>query len=169
MSTTDTQLSFDYRLTGAGWSECRITRGPHGVTITASYLSDALGQLAAAVLLMQLGSQAARVSFDEEPGEYRWGFDRVVAPDRQPQGIQLRIWRFDDLWAGLPDDKGELQFEQIVELDDLLAATVEMLGNVLNTYGLDGYHERWIEHEFPKALLDQLRRIRSKDAGSSTA
>ena len=41
-------VEFSYELTGAGWAECTLRIGEQCVTVTASYLSDALGDLAAA-------------------------------------------------------------------------------------------------------------------------
>jgi len=42
-------VEFRYQLAGTGWSECRLSIGDTRCEITASYLSDALGDLAAAV------------------------------------------------------------------------------------------------------------------------
>jgi hypothetical protein len=70
-------VAITYELTGHGWSECMIRVDERTVTVTASYLSDALGSLSDAVLAVLLGSRTAKASFDEEPGEYRWVLDRV--------------------------------------------------------------------------------------------
>jgi hypothetical protein len=43
------EVDLHYDLTGTGWSECRVSIGDSRCDLTASYLSDALGDLAAAV------------------------------------------------------------------------------------------------------------------------
>jgi hypothetical protein len=43
-------LSISFKLTGAGWAECEIFIDGEVYVITASYLEDALGNLADATL-----------------------------------------------------------------------------------------------------------------------
>ncbi len=38
-------VEFEYRLVGTGWSEARFAVGGPSVSVTASYLEDALGDL----------------------------------------------------------------------------------------------------------------------------
>ncbi len=67
-----------YRLIERGWLECTIGIDNQYATVTASYLSDALGDLLGAVIRIVEGESDATASFAEEPGEYRWrGIDRV--------------------------------------------------------------------------------------------
>jgi hypothetical protein len=69
------EVEFLYELTGTGWSECRLSIGDARCEVTASYLSDALGELASAVEdVLRWPGVDARAVFVEEPGEYRWRF-----------------------------------------------------------------------------------------------
>ncbi len=56
--TSSLELRFD--LTGVGWAEATLSAGNDSVTILASYLSDALGDLAAATVLIASGLDEAR-------------------------------------------------------------------------------------------------------------
>jgi hypothetical protein len=70
-------IEFRYHLTGVGWSECTLIVDDAHVTVTASYLSDALRSLISAVCRVLEGIAEATATFDEEPGEFRWRLFRV--------------------------------------------------------------------------------------------
>lgn len=65
-------VELTYELTGTGWADCRIRIDDVVATVTASYLSDALGDRASGIAALLREHPEARVSFWEEPGEYRW-------------------------------------------------------------------------------------------------
>lgn len=69
------EVEFTYRLTGAGWSEALLTIGAASTRLSASYLDDALGDLIAAAVLAPGAESTIRVSWAEEPGEFRWVLD----------------------------------------------------------------------------------------------
>src|SRR5689334_2478187 len=98
-------IRFEYRLTGRGWSAATISDRETTAELTASYLSDALGDLARATVGLLRGAAAVRVSWDEEPGEYRW----LLA--RTDEMLTLRILWFDGLRAERPDSEGRTVFE----------------------------------------------------------
>lgn len=70
------EVGFTYRLTGEGWSEARLTIGAASTPLSASYLDDALGDLVAAAVLLPGAESTIRLSWAEEPGEFRWVLDR---------------------------------------------------------------------------------------------
>ena len=70
-------VKVSYRLTGTGWAEARVADGSASVTITAPNLEDALGVLLEAVGTLLEGADEARWLWEEEPGEYRWVFERA--------------------------------------------------------------------------------------------
>src|SRR5690349_4440222 len=86
-------VEFDYRLTGLGWAEARISDGRSDATFTASYLEHALGDLLEAVGILLEGADEARCSWMEEPGEYRWVFRR------EGSAVQLRVLGFADMYS----------------------------------------------------------------------
>src|SRR5262245_12716808 len=99
-------MKFRYDLVGSGWAECRVEFGGQAATLTASYLSDALESLCAAVVALLRGEPGARAAFEEEPGEYRWNFSRI-SQDR----IRVRILELRESLPRQPDDAGRVVFD----------------------------------------------------------
>src|SRR4051794_38082323 len=95
-------VDFAYRLTGTGWAQARVSDASSSVTITASYLTDALGVLLEAVSHLLEGADRARCSWEVEPGEYRWIFEAADSL------VRLRVLAFGDMYPQEPDDKGEV-------------------------------------------------------------
>lgn len=155
------RFSINYKLgEHLGWSECQLTAGGSTIKVSASYLSDALGQLATATVLLLQGAPSARVSFDEEPGEYRWGID--WHHDAQKQGevfFRVRVWFFKEMWGRhLPDEAGQLLLDEVVTQSAFYRGVRQMLNAVLDEYGLNGYRKRW-GHPFPSQASGLLSAI----------
>jgi hypothetical protein len=146
------EVTFTYRLTGTGWADADVRVGEASAHASASYLGDALGELLDAVLAVAEGAATARASWDEEPGEYRWLLDL--------DGTELRVRLLDFReWRGVvesPDEEGEVLFDQRCDLNEFGAAVVAAARGVIDEYGIDGYREKWVEHDFP---LEQLTRL----------
>lgn len=143
-------LSIDYRLVGTGWSRCSIALDGKRIEITGSYLSDCLGGLADAALLLLKG-ESERCSFDEEPGEYRLIFELTDGR------VRLRILEFEELWGNASDDEGKVLMDAMCSLSTFVFAVRDALQRVVNEHGVDGYKARWVEHEFPAAQLRALQ------------
>ncbi len=147
----DRRLEFTYRVTGKGWSRARIADEHAWVELTASYLSDALGDLLEAVGWILEGAAEARCSWQEEPGEYRWIFTR------EGSDVRLRILAFADQMVMQPDDEGQLVFET-VQPESVLAATIaDGAQAVLAEMGETAYLAEWIDAPFPTAHLEMIR------------
>ena len=147
-------VEFRYELTGSGWSECTLIVGEVHVSVTASYLSDALRSLLSAVCRILSGANEATASFDEEPGEYRWRFLRV-----DDERLRIRIFEFDDLWSDRPDSDGQQICDVECRLRTFAGAVLSGCKDLLATHGRDGYKEKWVRHHFPDANYDELRRL----------
>jgi len=146
------QISYD--LVGAGWAKCTIRVDDASATVTASYLSAALDDLASAVSATLRGHPHASASFTEEPGEYRWVFEPL------PEGqVSVRILEFKEMWGGRPDDEGEVIFSARCRLRTLAGALVSELQRLERAYGHAGYREKWVEYDFPVARLDGLPQL----------
>ena len=137
-------IKIDYILTGTGWSKCTISTDDISTTISASYLGDALGNLLSAILKLINGEKEATISFDEEPGEYRWRFKTT-----SDKIVHLTILEFDELWGNKPDSEGRKVFDTECQLRDLTAAVFNTAQKILLEYGEEGYIQKWIEHPFP--------------------
>ncbi|WP_310482194.1 hypothetical protein [Chamaesiphon sp. VAR_48_metabat_403] len=137
-------IVIEYNLTGSGWAECIVEINDRQARITASYLSDALADLLYAVECVVRGIEDTTASFIEEPGEYRWQFQRVL-PDR----LSVKIIEFSDAWQHRPpDEEGELILDVESRLRSFAGAVLSASQQVLATHGCDGYRERWVRHDF---------------------
>lgn len=147
---TEPHVAITYRLTGTGWSEARLAIGHASVTLTASYLDDALGDLVRGAVALGQAESTVRVSWAEEPGEFRWVLDRVG------DDVAVRVLWFDSLWGGEPDEKGRVLLDERCSLDDFRRAVAHGARAVLAEWGEEGYRNKWAEHEFPTAALTRL-------------
>jgi hypothetical protein len=158
-------MEFRYRLTGRGWAEARIADDASHAILTASYLSDALGDLLEAVGRLLEGASEARCSWEEEPGEYRWIFTRTDDSD-----AQLNILAFDDMYSrpatlpGVaqphpqPDERGELRFSTTQPISVLAGAIADGAAATLDELGEENYLAEWVEAPFPTARLAFIRK-----------
>lgn len=144
-------MEFTYHLTGIGWAEARVSAGSSSARITASYLEDALGVLLEAVGLVLEGAQQARCSWEEEPGEYRWIFDRAGSD------VRLRVLAFRDRDLDESDDQGVIIFETSQPLREMAAAIADGAQAVLDEYGEEEYLRRWMDAPFPLGHLEMIR------------
>lgn len=120
----------------------------HSVALSASYLSDALGELLLAIACLQEGAEEAECFWEEEPGEYRWLFRR------DGDSVVLTVVAFDDCWPHLPIEDGEVVFTTRASLKDIATAVVTGCRAVLDDWGEEGYLKKWVEQPFPTELVD---------------
>ncbi|TFZ07651.1 hypothetical protein [Ramlibacter humi] len=151
------RIAINYRLTGTGWSECVISCDEKSCVTTASYLSDALGNLVRAAVAVLSGFSALIFSFEEEPGEYRW----VIRSARLNE-IDVAVLEFPDLYGGRPDHEGKELLRIRCIPEDFAQAVYEAAARVLGEEGETGYAEKWSEHEFPTHQLVELGRLLEK-------
>lgn len=144
-------MEFTYRLTGTGWAEARVSDQSSSATVTASYLEDALGVLLEPVGVMLEGAAEARYSWEEEPGEYRWIFERAGSD------MHLRLLAFRDVYSRDPDSKGVVVFETRQRLREIATAIADGARAVLNEYGEDEYRRRWVDFPFPLGHLEMIQ------------
>lgn len=136
--------------TGAGWAR-GVAAGPSGaIDLSASDLSDALGDLGALANVVLRGDPVARSSFAEEPGEYRW------VARRTGERVTLSILSFRD-WDDVPDERGERLLSIECTAEQLAEAVLACLDDVLARYGEHGYRALF-GHDYPTLERDALRR-----------
>jgi len=146
------QFSLTYRLVGRGWARAYISAGECEITLTISYLSDALRDLARAVISLfdSRSNGEANCCWHTEPGEYRW------LMKRQGDAVMLRIVEFDDCFSRAADDQGQLLFAAKCSLLRLATQIRGQMRQLVNEIGGHGYREQWVSHEFPTRELEQL-------------
>ena len=145
-------LTIDYRLTGSGWADCTVLANGKANELSASYLSDALGNLVLAAAAVLAGAHSISVGFDEEPGEYRWA---VVRTDSGT--VRVTILSFQELWGNRPDADGTPLCSWTGHPVDFGRAVRDAADAVIKEHGLAGYKERWAEHDFPLPQLELLK------------
>ncbi len=142
---------FEFRLTGTGWAEAGIGDDANHATLTASYLSDALGDLLYAVWRVLEGDAEARCSWEDEPGEFRW----ILRRDKDR--VWLRILEFGDLYQHRPDDAGRLLYETTQDAASFARAIALGASRALAEYGEQGYQQRWARFPFPAPVLRKVQ------------
>lgn len=151
-------LSISFNSINAGWTNCEIFINGERTILTASYLDDALGNLTEATLKIAEGEKIAHAIFAEEPGEYFWEIAKI-----DDEEIAIEILWFDE-WKGIrqSSDKGESVLRFKCSLLTFVRRIIICLSEVLNEYGLEGYKNKWISHEFPLQNYEKLRNILPK-------
>ena len=79
-----------YDLEGAGWAGARISDGSRHCYFSVSYLSDALGDMAKAAVMLLHGSREESFSLQDEPGEHRFILIRGDS-----DSLTIRVLRFE--------------------------------------------------------------------------
>ncbi len=138
-------MEFSYRLTGTGWAEARIADAHGWTQLTASYLSDPLGELLTALVRLQEGESSVEVSWFEEPGEYNWLFVR------RGDEVELRVLEFPD-WSPHRTE-GTVVFATTCSLPEMTRAFTSEIRSVLEEWREERYRTQWVEHPFPTDLL----------------
>jgi hypothetical protein len=156
VSRTDEPMSvtFSYELTGRGWAECSVRIGEKVTKVSASYLSDALADLASATAAALRGHPAACASFAEEPGEYRW----ILEP-RVGGQVRVRVLEFPEFGGRQPDDEGIVLLDGECRLRTFAGAIVSELQRLEAKHGQEGYRRVWGKHEFPAERLVELQAL----------
>jgi hypothetical protein len=120
--------------------------------MSASYLSDALGNLVLFALAVSSGFRSVSFGMDQEPGEYRW-----VAELEEPNVVSLRILAFPELRGNKPNAVGQTLFQVSLRPVVIAQAIVEAADRVLETHGLKDYRDKWADHGFPERELALLK------------
>ena len=144
-------LQLRYELTGAGWADCTFELDGQRAHTTATYLSDALDELCRATLEVLRGASHAEAVFDEEPGEYRWLFDRS-----QDQRLRIRI--VDGVLT--PENSIDtILLDAGCTAREFGEVLLSELQRLLELHGEDGYLEKWVRFPFPRTRLEELRAV----------
>jgi hypothetical protein len=157
-------LLLEFRLTGTGWAEVHIGQGDRSAVITASYLSNALGDLVLSAIAAMSLFRRVTFSFEEEPGERRW----VITSPRINE-IDIQILSFPSRWNDSTDESGELMFQARCLPVIYAEAVFEAASRILEQYGEVGYLAQWVEHPFPIARLRDLEQLLRRERRDGVA
>lgn len=147
-------VTFAYRLQGHGWAECTLHIEDQRATVTASYLSDALGDLASATTAALRGHPRPTASFAEEPGEYRW----ILEPLADGR-LRVRVLEFSSLPSDRPDEEGSVLLDTVCRLRTFAGAVLSEIQRLEREHGVAGYREQWGRHDFRANRLAELQKL----------
>jgi hypothetical protein len=158
-----TDLQFSWELSGSGWATCRIADGPSERKDIVSYCTDALADVLHGVAGLYGPNPVHRFSFDLEPAEVRWVL-RSMGSD-----VRISIYRFPEMPASFDvnDDDGTLVWTSTQNRSALSHAIIDAAQSVLRLHGEEGYRAKWVQHPFPVAALQDLRRLHLRDDACS--
>ncbi|CAN5579922.1 hypothetical protein BH10ACI2_BH10ACI2_24540 [soil metagenome] len=147
-------FDFEYELTGSGWAAAVISTEDRRFQMTASYLSDALGDLLQALIDLMEGKHKVSFTFMDEPGEHRVSITKIDV-----RKVLMEIDWFDDwLSWGMDDEKkGKRVLDLELELPELTNKVKNSLDQIIKKYGLSGYKAKWVEHDFPVHNYEKLK------------
>jgi hypothetical protein len=135
----------------AGWADCRVTLGEHDVAVTASYLTDGIGDLVASTVSLLRGAPESSCVFAEEPGEYRWHLTRVGEDRLRVQVLATRGVAADPSLGDVSVLDAECRMRTFA---GQIAAEFRRLERTLER---EGYEHAW-GHSFPEERVASLER-----------
>jgi hypothetical protein len=149
-------MKFEYKLTGAGWAECNLNVSGKDYSFSPGYLTDALGELLQSLLdinpfyteelYVEKGSEFL---WDEEPIRSEWHF-HYLGEDK----MSLKLTIIDDnccMEDRVTEIYEELSYSKFLEL------VLNAAEGILKEYGIVGYKNMWLMHEFPLSIFLKLK------------
>ena len=147
-------FTLSYELKESGWACIHFHDGGFEHLANVSYLHDSLREMAEAARAIRRGASFCRMGFFDEPGELQW---RLTSRGTHLD-YELRWYEFYQSWGEVSEDCYRLLYEGRIRHQRFIGEVCKVLKNVLNTYGIQGYRNRWVQHEFPLELLQDLNR-----------
>jgi hypothetical protein len=143
-------MQFTWELLGSGTAKVMLGQGEKSVTIFASNLSIALGDLLDAINALLAGNPRAVFARQDEPGEWRWVLER------SSDQLGIQILRFEKNFSDKPDDAGTPLVDMTCPLRQFVRRIKMALDNLLEEHGVDSYRELWVKHDFPMRGYERL-------------
>ena len=147
-------MTISYTLHNAGWATAEFSDAGQNRDMVASYLSDPLAEMAQAAICLLQDANSVKFSFDDEPGEHRCIVTKL--PDAK---VQIRVLWFEELWSGLPDERGKEVFSCCCSIAQFCGEVLSCLQSLLNEHGLEGYKQRWSNNDFPSDKFESLKKL----------
>jgi hypothetical protein len=136
----------NYKLDQHGWADAVIIVNNTKIKIDSiSYLSDAFGDMVKAILKLKNGNYEESWYFTHEPGETRFSLTR----NNITKDIKIVVKAYNDILFGeYTDMNGDVIFEGVISLDDLIKDIIINCEEILNSFGVEGYKDSW-NYDFP--------------------
>jgi hypothetical protein len=145
-------FTLTYTLHEHGSATVAVGDGETVITFAATFLSDALGDLARGARAILRGLPEVVVRLQDEPDEHQL---RLVRVDN---AVELTLLRFAETFSRRAD--GEPLLHTRCDLRTFATVCINCLRSVRDAHGLEGYRERWRNHDFPQEAYDDLLSLR---------
>ncbi|MFD1722933.1 hypothetical protein [Amnibacterium endophyticum] len=138
-----------------GWADPTVQIGDAGLKMTASYLTDALGELLQALMSLVNGSLITECEWTQEPGGWRWEFRR---PDEAAVDLVIAFKEdaYTQPWISI--ESAQVRLQERLPLTEVIEAITAGSRRCFEQWGLSGFAEQWDEHPFPLLQLKALER-----------
>lgn len=145
-------MQFKYSLAGAGWAEGFIEINSQKCVFSPSYLTDAFGDLLRSLIDLLNGEKSEIFLWDEEPRGLKW---KLTLQDNKT--LYLTITEYMDTAENIDEEEGVIVVNTTCSFHGFIKMVIKEAEQILLKYGIVGYHESWIEHEFPLSSYLQLK------------
>ncbi|MGV3754357.1 MAG: hypothetical protein ACO1QS_03170 [Verrucomicrobiota bacterium] len=148
-------MRITYQLAGSGWANALVSEGERTLEMSASYLSDALGDMAKAAVSLLTEAREVTFSFQDEPGEHQWILTRG-----EFDALHVRVvWFPKTFGSGNKAGSGIEVFACDCTVMDFVGQVFSTLNAVLHDEGLEGYKRRWKNNDFPLKAYQELQKL----------
>ncbi len=120
--------------------------------MTASHVSDALGDLVSAAVRLSRDAGSERASSIEEPREYRWVFEQL-----RPGVLDLHLLEFPGMDCQRPDHEGKVLLSGSCSTQEFCPTLPRGLEDLERRRGIEGCQKEWVQHGFPANSFNDLR------------
>jgi hypothetical protein len=148
-------MTINYNLGNHGWANLHMSYKRERVNMTVSYLHDTLAELITAANLLLKGAPDAKVIAMDEPGEH---LIYMQSSDAINVAIEIRWFKDWASWNMITEKEYQVAFKCHNTILNLSTEIFNNAKRILEKHGMDGYKERWIEHDFP---IDEYNRLKS--------
>lgn len=146
-------LKIRYDLEDAGWATVNFEINGKVFEFPVSYLHDSLKNLAESLINIKNGSKSECIVFMSEPGEHQ-----LVLSQEAEEKLNIEMRWYDDWasWNMFPNENFSVVFSAKCYIKDYQDLITHLLKTVLEKYGLKGYKDKWVEHDFPLSEYEKI-------------
>lgn len=145
-----------YELQNAGWAALKIDDGNRTFQYSVSYLYDSLCELSVTTVQLVKEGKSGSVIFMNEPGELQLDIENMNTGQVRLTGKWYEDWAS---WDMFPEDKFQIVFAFEMSLIDFATDVLLNLESLYINHGIEGYLEKWVEHEFPLKNYLRLKKL----------
>lgn len=148
-------FDFDLVSDAPGWADPAIQIRDTMLKMTASDLTDALGELLQTLMSLVNGAPMASCEWTQEPGGWRWELRRPDAANVDLV-IAFKEDAYHEPWMSI--ESAQVRMQERVPLTEVIEAVTAGCRRCLQEWGPAGFVRQWDEHPFPRLQLDALDR-----------